>query len=348
MDGKDIVTNILLQQDHAKYNLDKTKIYFRCPFCGDSRTNRYETNFNVRIPTDDDPRWLYICFRATCGEHGSITPEFLRMLSHDNHQANVYLKKVNKNTKKKKSFREKGRRALESFPSPSDKVSMAKLKYLNDRLGLSLTIKDLVRLKISTDFGSLYKFNDLTFPEKKRKYYEKLSLHGLAFISAYNDYLIVRNATENQSIKRYTVLDIFEGDITDADKFKFYVIPTQVNVMSTKPIVINLSEGSFDILSIYFNTEIDHKYKNRIYASVSGSSYEKTITHLIRQYGLVDIIVNIFSDDNIPIEDYEKLYRRIQRYTNSLVMKVYYNDAEKQKDFGVSKDKIKIREVYIT
>jgi hypothetical protein len=347
MKGKEQVLNILMEQlDRAHYNLDRTKIYARCPYCQDSRTNKSETNFNIRIPDDEDPRWLYICFRSSCGEKGVIDQNFMRMLSSDNYEANVYLNKVNRKGRKLKSFREKGRRLIENFPSPSDKLSLAKLKYINGRLGTSLKLNDLVKLKIHTHFETLYRYNDLKFPEKKASYYKKLSNHGIAFISAYNDYLIVRNATKNDKIKRYTVVDLFESEVSDAEKFKFYVIPTKVDVMTTEPIVINMAEGTFDILSVYFNIDVDKEYKNRIYASVSGSTYEKALTHLIRQYGLVDIIVNIFSDDNIEISVYQKICQRIQRYTNSIEMKVYYNDIAD--DFGVPKDQIQTREVNIT
>lgn len=345
MVGKDAVLDILMQQDQAHYNMERTKVYFRCPYCSDSKSNRHETSFNVRIPDETEPRWLYICFRSDCRAHGAITPEFLRMLGANNHQANAYLNKVNRSQRKEKRFKNKYRRSAENFPTPQSPLTMAKLAYLNKRLGTKLTLKDLLKLKIHLDMDSLYKYNELSYPPKRASYYRKLSAAGIAFISAYNDYLIVRNASSDPKIARYTVVDMFEGQDDGAEKFKFYVIPTKVDVMSVDPVVLNLAEGTFDILSVYFNLEIGKEYENRIYAAVAGSSYENALIHLIRQYGLVDIHVNIFSDDNIDISQYEKLYRTVIQYTNSMTLRVHYNDIGK--DFGVPKDEIKVRTTYI-
>jgi hypothetical protein len=260
------------------------------------------------------------------------------MLGSDNHQANVYLNKVNRLSKKEKRFRGKHKRELENFPSPVNKLTLAKLEYLNKRLGTSLSPADLLKLKIHLDFENLYKYNDLVFPEKRAWYYKKLSQTGIAFISAYNEYLTVRNTVAKSKSDRYTVVDVWEGD--NSEKHKFYVIPTKIDVLSPDPTVINMSEGSIDILSVFLNLDIGKEYDNRIYAAVSGSTYERALTHLIRQHGLTDIIVHIYSDDNINIEYFEELARRVSQYTNSMRLYVHYNT--KSDDFGVPREMIEI------
>jgi len=347
MDGKAVVLDILMNQlERAHYNLDKTKVYGRCPYCGDSRSNRSETNFNIRIPTDDDPRWLYICFRASCGQHGAITPEFLRMIGSDRHDANVYLNRINATARKAKRFKEKGRKAFVNFLSPNDKLSLAKLDYINGRLGTKLSLVDLMKLKIHTSLNMLLKSNEVVIPVKKERYYNDLSLYGICFISAYGDYVVVRNTTKSKKIGRYTMIDVFEGDMVDGEKFKFYIIPTKIDLMSPRPTVINMAEGGFDILSVYLNIEPRLSYENQIHVSVSGSSYERALIQLIRQYGLVDIAINFFSDDNIQLDVYQKICNRVRPYTNSLDARVIYNDLND--DFGVPKSQIKIREIYLT
>lgn len=338
--SKDIILDILLSQPHAKYNLDKTEIYLRCPFCGDSRSNRNETNFAVRIPDELNCKWPYICYRASCGAKGIITPDFLRMIGQDNFDANVYLNTVNRSILNSKKFKSKNKRNIVNFPVQEDRLSLAKLKYLNTRLGTNLNLRDLFKLKIHTDLKKLLFYNEVDIPLSKLKHYTDLANYGIAFISAYNDYLIVRNVTDSKKIKRYTNVDIFGNDV-DGDKYKFYVVPTTIDIVSPEPTVINIAEGTFDVLSIYLNFDIDSKYDNHIYASISGSAYESTITHLIRQYGLVDIILNVFSDDNIKLDTYRNLCKRVSKYTNSLNMTVYYNSIGK--DFGVPRSKIKLQ-----
>ena len=342
MKEKEVIVDMLLSQPRSHYNLDRTKIMMRCPWCGDSRSNPNETNFNVRIPDDQVSQWLYICFRASCGKSGIINQDFLRMLGHDNYQANVYLARINKESRKNKKFNIKGKRAISNFPNSNDKLNMLKLKYVNDRLGLELTNIDLMKLKINTNLEELYKLNYLKIPERKSFYYSQLSSHTVGFISSYNDYLICRNVSNNEKIKRYTILDIFEDDKSE-EKFKFYVIPTHIDILSQEPIVINICEGTFDILSIYYNTDIGKDYDNTVYVAVCGSSYHSTITHLIRQYGLTDIIINIFSDSNIKPSEYENIHNSVKIYCNTIRTNVFYNDFHGEKDFGISKDNIIVK-----
>jgi hypothetical protein len=338
-----VLIELLLQNLRiARFNIEKTEITSICPFCNGGRSK--DKSFYISIPTKEKPRFLYYCHRANCREHGYIKPQFLRMIDADNYEANVYLSKLNKTKFGEKKFKYKDSRYIKNFPSSNTKESKAKVKYLNDRLGLSLELKDLVKLKIHTDMKDLYSKNEVKFPEKKEKYYSLLSDYGLCFVSSYNDYIIVRNATDTEKIKRYTMIDIFEDDI-DGDKFKTYNIPTRIDILSPDTIEINLAEGTFDILSVYFNITKGHKDSfNKIFCSVSGSTYEKILTHFIRQYGLLNIVVKIYSDSNVTLTYYESIYKKIRNYVNHIEMHVYYNTVEKEKDFGVSKDRIKIQE----
>lgn len=343
----DYITKILLSSlNKSGFNTDKSEIVAVCPYCGGGR--KQERTFYVSIPTKEKPRYLFRCFRASCrgGQtKGYVTPDFLRMIDCNNYEANIYLNGLNKEALKEKRFTQKGARNIKNFPSPDDKLSKAKLKYINDRLGIKLTFKDLYKLKIHTNMNELFKYNDVSIDKKKEYYYKNLSDHGIAFISTYNDYVTIRNATGTDKIKRYTIVDIFEAE-DDIDKFKTYNIPTKIDLLSISPIELILTEGSFDILSVFFNIE-NEDYFNKIYCSVSGASYERIINHYIRQHGLLDLIIKIYSDSEVELSYYEKIYKSIKRYTNSLEMYVYYNRKEKQKDFGVPKSEIQIEENYI-
>lgn len=339
-----IIKTLFENLKDAKYNTDKTEIICICPWCNGGRKS--ERSFYISIPTKDKPRLLFRCFRASCRQgqtKGYITPDFLRMINCNNYEANIYLNGLNKEALKEKRFTEKGSRYIRNFPSPEDKLSKAKLQYINKRLGISLNLKDLIKLKIHTNMNELFKYNDVPKDKKKDYYYKNLSDYGIAFISTYNDYIVVRNATESEKIKRYSIVDIFDTD-EYMEKFKTYNIPTKIDLLSDSPIELILTEGSFDILSVYFNIE-DKGDFNKIYCSVSGSSYERIINHYIRQYGLLDLIIKIYSDTEVELSYYERIYKNIKKFTNSLEMYVYYN--KKYKDFGVSKKEIEIQENYI-
>jgi len=341
-----ITKALLTSLNKAGFITDKSEIVGVCPFCNGGR--KQEKTFYISIPTKEKPRFLYKCFRASCRQgqtKGYVTPDFLRMIDCNNYEANIYLNGLNKEAMKEKRFTVKGSRYIKNFPSPDDKLSKAKLKYINDRLGIKLTFKDLIKLKIHTNMNELFKYNDVPIDKKKEYYYKNLSDHGIAFISTYNDYVNVRNATGTEKIKRYTIIDIFDAE-DDIEKFKTYNIPTKIDLLSEEPIELHLSEGSFDILSVFFNIEDEDEF-NKIYCSVSGSSYERIINHYIRQFGLLDLVIKIYSDSEVELSYYERIYKNIKKFTNSLEMYVYYNRMPKQKDFGVTKEEMKIEENYI-
>lgn len=339
-----IIRILLSSLDKAQFNTSKTEIVSICPYCNGGR--KKERSFYISIPTKEKPRFLYKCFRASCRQgqtKGYVTPDFLRMIDCNNYEANVYLNNLNKQRSKEKRFIEKSTRYIKNFPSPKDKLSKAKLKYINKRLGLDLSFDDLFRLKIHTNMNELFKYNDVKVSKNKEYYYKNLSDHGIGFISTYNDYVIIRNVTGTEKIRRYTIVNIFEDD-DDMDKFKTYNIPTKIDLLSDSPIELIMAEGTFDIISVFYNLENEDTF-NKIYCSVSGSSYEKTINHYIRQYGLLDLVIKIYSDEGIELSYYERIYKNIKKFTNSLEMYVYYNKM--YKDFGVSKKEIEVQENYI-
>jgi hypothetical protein len=341
-----IIKTLFESLKNVKYNTDQTELLCVCPYCAGGRKG--ERSFYISIPTKEKPRFLYRCFRAGC-RHGQtkgyITPDFLRMIDCNNYEANIYLNGLNRQDVKEKRFTKKGARYLKNFPSPEDKLSRAKLHYLNKRLGIDLKMKDLIKLKIHTNMNELFKYNDVSVDKKKEYYYKNLSDHGIGFISTYNDYINIRNATGTEKIKRYTIVDIFDAD-DDVEKFKTYNIPTKIDLLSDDPIELILAEGSFDILSVFFNIE-DEDVFNKVYCSVSGASYERIINHYIRQFGLLDLVVKIYSDSEVELSYYERIYKNIKKFTNSLEMYVYYNKKSGQKDFGVTREEMDIQENYI-
>ena len=163
-----------------------------------------------------------------------------------------------------------------------------------------------------------------------------MSDYGVSFISTYNDYVIIRDASKNSKLKkRYTNIPIFGKENTIS---KAYTIPSQIDLLSTEPIVINIAEGAFDILGVYYNTNYDKKYKNKLYIAACGSGIVNTLFQFIKQYGLLNCKINIFADSDVTIEKFEKL-KKLKPYLIKFDVNVYYNTLSK--DFGVPKKEIK-------
>lgn len=334
---KQELVEFFLTQPCSRVTPSGREISMRCPICGDSNKSRTETNFSINIESNDNKPMLYQCFRAACGARGRVDQEFLMMLGFGKHyvirELNRFNRKISKSGKKFKSFKHK---ELVNFVNTTNETNIAKLKYINNRLGLNLTLKDIYNLKINFSLNDLLKINEINIPDKKKYYYNQLSDYGVSFISSYNDYVIIRDISKSGKLKRrYSNINIFDN--YDNVK-KFYTIPTKIDVLSNEPIVLNVSEGAMDILGVYYNLDIDKKYKNHIYAAASGSGLNNLIFHFIRQYGLIDIKINVFSDDDVNKDAYKLLYK-LKPYIINFDINIFYNTLSK--DFGVKKNEIK-------
>jgi hypothetical protein len=129
----------------------------------------------------------------------------------------------------------------------------------------------------------------------------------------------------------------------------FYSMESEVDIFTEKPIIINLSEGVFDALGIFGN--LGYSNPNTLNIAVCGKHYVGILTTLVKMGFVGDnIIINIFADNDeeyntknktpTTIEYFRKLLYRMKGLYGRV--NVYYNRLEK--DFGVTKDKISIKE----
>lgn len=310
-----------------------------CPFCGDSKSDSNARSFYINIDPSSDKFLNYHCFRANCYAKGVVNEDFLSMIGFSD---SSLLKEVNKFNSSRLinidgKYITKKSKTLYNIINSTNEVSDAKLSYINNRLGLKLTYNDLYNLKINLSLNELLKFNSIDIPQNKINKYNKLSDYGISFISAYNDYVIVRDVSKSNKLKmRYTNVNIFDNydNVTKA-----YRIPTKIDLLDPEPCVINIAEGTFDIIGVYYNLNIDKKYNNQIFMAACGAGIVPIIKQTIRQYGLINCKINIFSDADVDISKYNDLYI-LKNYLKKFDVTVYYNTIEK--DFGVSKKNIKI------
>ena len=312
-----------------------------CPFCGDSKTDRYATSFYINMDPNSDKFLNYHCFRAGCGSRGVVDENFFDLIRFNNRECikdiNSYF--YNKGVMVGGVYRSKNSKKLVNVINSFSKLSDKKLEYINNRLGLSLSYEDIYNLKINLSLNELLSINEIEIPDSKVNYYTNLSNYGVSFISAYNDYVIVRDISKSSKLKkRYTNVNIFDNykNVTKA-----YCIPTEIDLLEPTPTVINISEGAFDIISVYHNLKINRKYKNQIFLAACGSGITNIIFAYIQQYGLINSKINIFSDSDVSIEKYKILYK-LKPYLKSFDIDVYYNNYPGEKDFGVPKNKINI------
>ena len=114
------------------------------------------------------------------------------------------------------------------------------------------------------------------------------------------------------------------------------MIPTVINTASYERIKVNVSEGEFDILSVYLNLRKD---PNQIYMAIGGSGYVGLMRYILCKLKLVYIELHLYPDnDEVGQEELDFVKELIHPY--GIPLYVHRNIMPGQKDFGVSADKI--------
>lgn len=336
----DRVVAYLKSLPHAKISADGTQLSCRCPFCGDSRKDDSHTNFFIKIGVDDREPALYKCFRASCGESGILKTETLQRLGCMDME--TILELANHNAKISKTidkFSPKKKRKLITL-NINNEENRKKAAYVNARLGTNMSVPDMKDLKIQLslyDYLTINHIKKLAFSENKC---DLLNRYTIGFISMYEDYIICRDITKKLVTgSRYTMYRAM--GVPDPSDTKIYCIPTEIDLTTPEPAVLNIAEGTFSILGAYLHTEIGRDRRNCLFLANCGGGYLSTIKHVCKQYGFLDVEINIFSDSEVGMDVYNKLAKQLKGQINIEAFTVYYNAAAE--DFGVPIDRIKIR-----
>lgn len=326
---KKMLRKKLLELPHAKPS-GKSIIEF-CPFCLKDTDHGH---FYITIDENSDMPILYHCFR--CEMAGILNGEVLRSLGIRDLKLSSSLLTYNKRSASyNKSKGVKSNEIHMKIPESKELYEWKK-SYIENRLGIQLSFKEMEELKTVFSLGDLLNTNKVNRINCKKE--TALTLHKdyVGFLTCKNEFVIFRDCT-NRNEKRYFKYPIF-NDLDNTKKF--YTIPNEIDIMTEDNINIVLAEGVFDILGIYHHV-FNKKKKNMIYTAVCGCGYELVIKYFI-QLGLVgdNICLHIFSDTDKSRYFYEKMFSKskLKEWLGSVTL--YYNSAPGEKDFGVSKDKI--------
>ena len=139
----------------------------------------------------------------------------------------------------------------------------------------------------------------------------------------------------DQSIRRrYTQYSIFNKFDTTRSN---YTIPTTIDLLNPNRVKINIAEGSFDILSVFYNLR-NRENSNCIYSSISGNNYASLCAHFIYNIGIINPEFHIYIDNDIN----PKSIYIVQRLCEDLKapLFIHNNNKDGEKDFGVPKERI--------
>jgi hypothetical protein len=316
------------------------EISCRCMECPDSHDPRNKHMY-ISIPQNNEDPSMYHCFKCNCA--GIVTYQKLIEWQIYNEDIALQLSQHNMKcsaSKKNDKYYKRSVYNIYNTITTDDEISNIKLNYINNRLGTNYNYADIRRLKIVLNLYDLLNENNITSITRNKNIVDQLNINFLGFLSIDNAFLNMRRIVDEGLVyssidKRYINYKIFDKFDTSE---RFYTIPAKLDLLDPNPVKINIAEGPFDILSIYENI------RNRepgIYSSIAGSNYIGLIFYFLNTFKIPYSEIHIYADNDSAGSN-EKM-NKIANILKNLRIKLFIhrNLMPNEKDFGVSKDKIK-------
>lgn len=347
---KENLKQFLLNNIPGKVVAGDKEFLCRCPFCGDSRHLK-SAHFYIGLPNSDDTPVMYHCKK--CNTSGVLNRTVLRELGVEVIEGDILSDLIKRHKKLSGSFvRGSGRnKSLYKFSTKYDLIAMSemsewKMKYINDRLGLNLSYQDMIDCKIVLNLDDLYNANATVYPHylqytRDKRIVQELNNSFIGFLGYNNGTINMRNLRPGQVSKyvdkRYVNYNLFPTDLLEGTS-RYYIIPTVVDTLNPEPIKIHIAEGPFDILSIFYNIYNGNKY-NSIYASIGGKSYINLIRFLLCDLKIINAEIHIYFDNDVKDREIREIIYQLQHL--NLDIYFHWNRYENEKDYGVTREKIK-------
>lgn len=335
-----LLCSLRIHNDNYKYN---GRVVVRCPFCGDSIKSERSTHMYVLLKTDNNKFPSYYCQR--CKANGYVDEYFLDLLGlYDNNLSYLYGLKRTQLSKNagRVGFKTNKVKELKLLPPLNNKITKEKISYVQDRLGILLTVKDIINYKMVLNLYDFLNYNKITEFTRHEQIMEGLDKFYIGFLSTRNEFINMRNIYDKRIdnyLKRYINYNIFGLD--DNTK-RFYTLSGRVNKFKRCKVVI--AEGPFDIIGIH-NHIYGKKYEdNIIFCAVQGIGYENLIKYLCK-LGILFADYEIYSDKEVSLGFYKDLKSSLDYRVKDSEFTICYNTLSK--DCGVTADKINIKKYKI-
>ena len=315
------------------------EIVCRCPYCGDSK-NLKHAHLYISVPIAPDDLPMYHCKK--CPAHGVLSSELLIQLGCYDGSVISSIESHNKDAMKSTKYRYIKNTDVFNLIIPDikldDSIDKLKMKYINARIGSTMGPEEMKSLKIITSLKDVIKINNLK-PSRDAEVINKLTSNFIGFLSYDNSFATMRMLYNDGLFaslnKRYIIYDLVPKM---NDSKSYYVIPGFMNKNSTEPINIHISEGAFDILSIYYNLNKSNSV-NSIYIANGGKSYYQALKFILTEFAPFNFNIHIYLDKDVSDNEINRL---LINKISDLPCKVFAhrNMKDGEKDYGVPLDKI--------
>ena len=317
-------------------NNTKKQWVVRCCRCPDSK-NPTHGHLSIKIDLNDDSPMVYRCFK--CDTSGLVTSTFLEELGISlDYEFNKNLKAFNKHAmkvaRKYNIFTEAPELGVPLYESDRI-INKKKLAYFNQRLGTDIDFKDARDLKLILNLFEFVRLNNIeSLPASDGKL-KLLNNNYIGFLSSNNNCITFRNIY-NDKYPRYLKLNINENIYNPNS---FYNIPVTFDPLYTNEVNVHVSEGTFDIASVYLNV-MNKELKNNFYFASCGFGLVTVLKYLLSIGLNTGINLHIYGDNDKTDEEIIKLMYPVRDTVMIWIDKVFIhrNMFEHQKDYGISKD----------
>lgn len=339
MNAVDKICNLLLTLPLADYAQGRKWITCRCRYCSDSMNPNHK-HFGIHIPQNNEDVFYYNCFKChTCNR--LTTDDLLAWGIYDLEGIEI----LSKWQKRVLSLPQNKMFNSQVFKVKTNHITMnkltdAKLKYINNRLGLSLSYNDIIEKKIILNIKDFLQQNKIEKNTRDSFIINQLNTSFLGFLSQDNAFLNMRRLVNEDKVckslkKRYVMYNIFDKyDNTQ----RYYTLPNNIDMYNPKRVKLILAEGPFDLLSIFYNMR-NQENDHCIYSSILGSGYIQILEFFIVKMKLINLEVHIYKDNDISEYTMIEIKQLLRVFNIPLV--VHANNYPGEKDFGVKKEKIR-------
>ena len=333
---KSVIKNLLFTLPVCIENSTKTQYTVRCPYCGDS-INPLHGHFSIKIDENSFDPILYRCFK--CPASGILTPQVLEDLRlYISQDLSNILKAYNRKLVKQNKYINTNNAPYNAVIHTNTALNNKKIEYINKRLGLNIDNESAPRYKIILDLFEFISGNKInTIPNVSYNYLRFLNSNYVGFLSTNNNSITLRRIDDTKNIDRYRKVIINNLNINNNS---FYSIPNSIDLLYTQDINIHISEGVFDILSIFHNVNEARK-ENNFYFAACGFGYISIIRYLI--YNGINTGINLFiysDNDKTEKDHYKYLFKNTSFHIWLDHITIVKNTYENEKDFGVVPSKI--------
>lgn len=321
IDIKHQIINEIQQKVNVFKPVPPIRYRIRCPYCGDSQKNPRDAHCYIKCSPDPSEPLQFKCF--LCNRKGIVRKDFLDLLGVDPKLSEqIDRQKYNRIS----AFRENNDLKM-IIGEPN--LASRQVKYIESRLGPGFTLDDYDRFKIIWDMKGIY--DHIT--DQRVINTMPSNLDSVSFLSDDKSMILNRSFQDEY---RWRKIKLFPNDITS-----FYTIKVTLDLFTKDPIVVNIAEGIFDVLSIYKNFT---DTPNSVHIATLGSDYTAAVDYAISK-GFIgsNIILKIYYDSNISgkkvasqLKQYKWAFGGIFLYKNII-----------GKDVGVKREEIILSETRV-